>query len=76
VVLDVFSGRVVGRSIDCRQETCLVTKRTRHGAQQPGTNRISGDPQRSGDPEFILWAFTQRVINARFPASMGSVGDC
>jgi putative transposase len=75
VVLDVFSRRVVGWSIDSRQETSLVT----NALGMALTNRRPDDKtiiHSAQGTQFTSWAFTQRVIDSGLLASMGSVGDC
>lgn len=75
VVLDVFSRRVVGWSIDSRQETSLVT----NALGMALSNRAPDDEtiiHSDQGTQFTSWAFTQRVIDSGLLASMGSVGDC
>jgi transposase InsO family protein len=75
VVLDVFSRRVVGWSIDANPTAALVTNAIGMAIEQrkpsPGTviHSDQGTPSTS-------WAFTQRTIDSRLLPSMGSVGDC
>ena len=61
VVLDVFSRRVVGWSIDTHQATPLVTNALgmaiHHRNPQPGTTVIHSDH----GSQFTSWAFTQRA---------------
>ena len=75
VVLDVFSRRVVGWSIDSHQETALVT----NALGMAITNRVpTAETVIHSDQgtQFTSWAFTNRVIDAGLLQSMGSVGDC
>ena len=75
VVLDVFSRRVVGWSIDSNQETSLVTNALGMAIEnrEPADDTIIHSDQGT---QFTSWAFTQRVIDANLLPSMGSVGDC
>ena len=54
VVLDVFSRRVVGWSIDHSATAGLVTSALRYGDQQPPTGLGDGDPFRPGHPPLHL----------------------
>jgi transposase InsO family protein len=75
VVLDTFSRRVVGWSIDSSQTAGLVT----NALSMAIANR---DPQ-AGEiihsdhgVQFTSWAFTDRAKRSGFVPSMGSIGDC
>jgi putative transposase len=74
VVLDAYSRRVVGWSIDARQTAALVTNALGMAIQ----NR-SPDPgvivHADHGAQFTSWAFTSRVRDAGLLASMGTVGD-
>jgi transposase InsO family protein len=78
VVLDTYSRRVVGWSIDASPTAALVTNalgmaidgRLRKGAE-PGTV-IHSDQ----GTQFGSWAFTKRARDSGLLASMGSIGDC
>lgn len=77
VVLDAWSRRVVGWSIDTRQSAALATaalgmaidSRSTAGSL-PGTV-IHGDH----GTQFTSWAFTERARSAGLLPSLGSVGD-
>jgi transposase InsO family protein len=78
VVLDTFSRRVVGWSIDSSPNAALVTNAlgmaidTRLGkVAEPGTI-IHSDQ----GVQFGSWAFTKRAKDSGLLASMGSIGDC
>lgn len=75
VVLDVFSRRVVGWSIDSSQTTTLVTSALgmaiQNRAPSPGAI-IHSDH----GTQFTSWAFTRRAHDSGLLPSMGSVGDC
>lgn len=77
-VLDTYSRRVVGWSIDASPTAALVTNAlgmaidSRLGkTTEPGTI-IHSDQ----GVQFGSWAFTQRARDSGLLASMGSIGDC
>jgi len=76
VVLDTFSRRVVGWSIDSQPTAALVTNALAMAIEQrhpeEGTTVIHSDQ----GTQFTSWAFTQRVIDSGLLPSMGSVGNC
>jgi transposase InsO family protein len=73
VILDVFSRRVVGWSIDSHQATPLVT----NALGMAIANRVRADEQtvthsdHGTQGEFTSWAFTQRAK----PESVDGVAD-
>lgn len=75
VVLDTFSRRVVGWSIDSSQTTALVTN-------APGKAIANRDPQpgtiihSDHGMQFTSWAFTDRAKRSGLVPSLGSIGDC
>jgi transposase InsO family protein len=75
VVLDTFSRRVVGWSIDSSQTAALVT----NALSMAIANR---DPEAGGiihsdhGVQFTSWAFTNRAKQSGLVPSMGSIGDC
>ena len=75
VVLDVYSRRVVGWSIDSSQTAGLVTNALGMAVQNrtpsPGTV-IHSDH----GTQYTSWAFTQRARESGLIPSMGSIGDC
>jgi transposase InsO family protein len=75
VVLDVYSRRVVGWSIDSTQTSTLVTNALgmaiQNRAPQPG-GLIHSDH----GVQFTSWAFTRRAQESGLVPSMGSIGDC
>jgi putative transposase len=75
VVLDVFSRRVVGWSIDSTPTAALSTNALGMAIQNrrpdPGTV-IHSDH----GTQFTSWAFTRRARDSGLVPSMGSVGDC
>jgi len=76
VVLDTFSRRVVGWSIDTQPTAALVTNALAMAIEQrqpeEGATVIHSDQ----GTQFTSWAFTQRVVDSGLLPSMGSVGDC
>ena len=75
VVLDAWSRRVVGWSIDSRPSTALVTNALGMAIEQrrpQGATIIHSDQ----GTQFTSWAFTRRAIESGLLPSMGSVGDC
>lgn len=75
VVLDVFSRRVVGWSIDSSQTAALVTNALGMAidSRRPGMGAIIHSDQ---GVQFGSWAFTKRAKDSGLVPSMGSVGDC
>ena len=75
VVLDVFSRRVVGWSIDASPTATLVTNALGMAIQQrnPGEGTVIHSDQGT---QFTSWAFTRRAVDSGLVPSMGSVGDC
>ena len=74
VVLDVFSRRVVGWSIDATPTAALVTNALGMAIEQRGPDGtvIHSDQ----GTQFTSWAFTRRALDSGLMPSMGSVGDC
>lgn len=76
VVLDAFSRRVVGWSIDSHQTAALVTNAPGMAIEQrrpeDGATVIHSDQ----GTQFTSWSFTQRAVECGLVPSMGSVGDC
>ena len=74
VVLDAFSRRVVGWSIDSSQSAALVTNALGMaiGTRNPSGTLIHSDQ----GTQFTSWAFTHRAKASGLVPSMGSIGDC
>lgn len=74
VVLDVFSRRVVGWSIDSAPTAVLVTNALGMaiGNRSPAGTLIHSDH----GTQFTSWAFTRRALDSGLIPSMGSIGDC
>ena len=77
VVIDTYSRRVVGWSIDSAQTAALVTHAlgmaidSRHGKTANGTITHSDH-----GVQFGSWAFIKRARDSSLLALMGSIGDC
>jgi transposase InsO family protein len=75
VVLDVYSRRVVGWSIDSSQTATLVTNALGmaiHNRRPAAGTVIHPDH----GTQFTSWAFTRRAQESGLVPSMGSIGDC
>jgi len=75
VVLDAFSRRVVGWSIDSSPTATLVTS----ALGMAINNRNSTDAtviHSDQGTQFTSWAFTRRAQESGLLPSMGSIGDC
>lgn len=74
MVLDAFSRRVVGWSIDSSATAALVTNALGMAidSRSPAGTIIHSDQ----GTQFTSWAFTQRALDSGLVPSMGSVGDC
>lgn len=74
VVLDVFSRRVVGWSIDASPTAALVTNALGMAIEQRGPDGtvIHSDQ----GTQFTSWAFTRRALDSGLMPSMGSIGSC
>ena len=75
VVLDVFSRRVVGWSIDSSPTAGLVTNALGMaiGSRKPAAGTLIHSDQGT---QFTSWAFTHRAKTSGLVPSMGSIGDC
>ena len=78
VVLDTYSRRVVGWSIDASPTAALVTNAL--GMAIDGRLAKSAEPgtiiHSDQGTQFGSWAFTKRARDSGLLASMGSIGDC
>ena len=74
VVLDVYSRKVVGWSIDSSQTASLVTNALSMaiGNRQPAGTVIHSDH----GVQYTSWAFTRRAHESGLVPSMGTIGDC
>jgi len=75
VVLDTFSRRVVGWSIDASPTAALVTNALGMAidSRRPQAGAVIHSDQ---GVQFASWAFTDRAKASGLVPSMGSVGDC
>ncbi|MCD2190502.1 IS3 family transposase [Actinomycetospora soli] len=76
-VLDVYSRRIVGWSIDDNMRTELVTDALgmailRRKPISDGSTVLHSDH----GSQFTSWAFGRRLVEAGIVPSMGSIGDC
>ena len=75
VVLDTFSRRVVGWSIDSSPTATLVTSAL--GMAINNRNPIDATVIHSDQgTQFTSWVFTRRAQESGLMPSMGSIGDC
>ncbi len=76
VVLDAFSRRVVGWSIDGQATASLVTNAL--GMAIERRDHREGETVIHSDhgTQFTSWAVTQRTVDSGLLPSMGAVGDC
>jgi len=74
VVLDVWSRRVVGWSIDASPTAALVTNALGMAIEgrRPDGTVIHSDQ----GTQFTSWAFTRRALDSGLLPSMGAVGSC
>jgi transposase InsO family protein len=75
VVLDVYSRRVVGWSIDSSQTATLVTNALSmaiHNRQPAAGTIVHSDH----GTQYTSWAFTRRAKESGLVPSMGTIGDC
>ena len=74
VVLDTFSRRVVGWSIDTNPAAALVVNAL--GMAIENRDPVGTTIHSDQGTQYTSWAFTQRAIDSGLAPSMGSVGDC
>jgi putative transposase len=76
-VLDVYSRRIVGWSIDDNMRTELVTDALAMALlrRRPGSDGSTILHSDHGS-QFTSWAFGRRLVDAGLVPSMGSIGDC
>ena len=75
VVLDTYSRRVVGWSLDATQTAGLVTNALSMaiGNRRPQAGTVIHSDH---GVQFTSWAFTKRALDSGLVPSMGSIGDC
>ena len=77
VVLDTYSRRVVGWSIDATQTAALVTNALSMAIANRAPDPAQGTVIHSDHGvQYTSWAFTQRARASGLVPSMGSIGDC
>ena len=75
VVLDVFSRRVVGWSIDAAPTAALVTHALGMASDTRRPAGPTGIPSDQGT-QYTSWTFTHRALDSGLLPSMGAVGTC
>lgn len=74
-VLDTYSRRVVGWSIDSSPDAALVTNALSMAISNRGPTS-GGIIHSDHGVQFTSWAFTKRARDSGLVPSMGSIGDC
>ncbi len=74
VVLDAFSRRVVGWSIDSSQTANLVVNALGMAIENRQADGVVIHSDHG--TQYTSWAFTRRAIDSALVPSMGSIGDC
>jgi putative transposase len=75
-VLDAYSRRVVGWSIDDNMRTALVVDALGMAITRRDPEPHSAILHSDHGSQFTSWAFGKRLVDAGLVASMGSIGDC
>lgn len=73
-VLDVYSRKIVGWSIDSSPTAALVTNAL--GMAIDGRDSVGTIIHSDQGVQFTSWAFTKRAKDSGLVPSMGSIGDC
>jgi len=74
VVLDAFSRRVVGWSIDSSQTANLVVNALGMAIENRQADGVVIHSDHG--TQYTSWAFTRRALDSGLVPSMGSIGDC
>lgn len=74
VVLDSFSRRVVGWSIDSSQTASLVVNALGMAIENRQAEGVVIHSDHG--TQFTSWAFTRRALDSGLTQSMGTIGDC
>lgn len=74
VVLDAFSRRVVGWSIDSSQTSNLVVNALGMAIENRQAEQVVIHSDHG--TQYTSWAFTRRALDSGLVPSMGSIGDC
>ncbi|WP_055483808.1 IS3 family transposase [Sphaerimonospora mesophila] len=75
-VMDAYSRRIIGWSIDSRQDTDLVVGALAMAVARRNPNRESTILHSDHGTQYTSWAFGKRLRDAGLLGSMGTVGDC
>src|SRR6476646_9813932 len=75
-VLDAYSRRIVGWSIDHHMRTALVVDALGMAITRRTPEQHSAILHSDHGSQFTSWAFGQRLVDAGLVGSMGSIGDC
>jgi putative transposase len=75
-VMDAYSRRVIGWSIDARQDTDLVVGALSMAVARRNPDRQSTILHSDHGTQYTSWAFGKRLRDAGLLGSMGTVGDC
>jgi putative transposase len=75
-VMDAYSRRIIGWSIDSRQDTDLVVGALAMAVARRNPNQESTILHSDHGTQYTSWAFGKRLRDAGLLGSMGTVGDC
>ncbi len=75
-VMDAYSRRIIGWSIDVRQDTDLVINALAMAVTRRNPPPRSTILHSDHGTQFTSWAFGKRLRDAGLLGSMGAVGDC
>ena len=75
-VLDCFSRRIIGHSIDIRQSTKLVVDAMAAAVARRKPAKDATILHSDHGTQFTSWTFGKRLRDAGLLGSMGTVGDC
>jgi putative transposase len=75
-VMDAYSRRVIGWSIDKRQDTDLVVSALAMAVTRRGPGSNSTVLHSDHGTQYTAWAFGKRLRDAGLLGSMGTIGDC
>jgi putative transposase len=75
-VMDAYSRRVIGWSIDARQDTDLVVNALAMAVARRDPTDRSTILHSDHGTQYTSWAFGKRLRDAGLLGSMGTVGDC
>ncbi|WP_240778162.1 IS3 family transposase [Nonomuraea basaltis] len=75
-VMDAYSRRIIGWSIDARQNTELVTNALAMAVARRAPEKRSTILHSDHGTQYTSWTFGKRLRDAGLLGSMGTVGDC